>query len=47
MLYIFTRLPISCCYVGHRRPSQHLTKVLSEDNSTSDEQPGKTYVAAV
>ncbi|KAI8434147.1 hypothetical protein MSG28_012272 [Choristoneura fumiferana] len=24
----------------HRRPSQHLTKVQSEDNSNSDEQPG-------
>ncbi|XP_045511959.1 dmX-like protein 2 isoform X5 [Pieris brassicae] len=26
--------------IGHRRPSQHLTKGLSEDNSNSDEQAG-------
>lgn len=35
---------ISRCDVGHRRPSQHLTKMQSEDNSNSDEQPGNFII---
>lgn len=31
---------ISRCRIENRRPSHHLTKMQSEDNSNSDEQPG-------
>lgn len=40
LLKSFTAIFIPRCVVGHRRPSQHLTKMQSEDNSNSDEQPG-------